>query len=575
MSTASDRRAPGMARIPFDAMVEVGGALGPSFEAQAVNLSEEGMQLRTAYLPEVGQPVMCRFDAGQGMTVVAAGEVLWRENVGDGGEFGIRFMNLDAQSTSALQRIIGLGEDGSLPRAPQGKKVRLHIDGLASPMRARVRDQHDVCVTAYSELGFLQVGKPLDLEDAVNGSRRAALIDRVDVELDADSRIPQLVVTLRYDDTDARNAQAAAGDIPVHEDNHAPPSESDAPMTVEAAAREEMANDDEDHVPARARDQAEHGGPHDQEDDVEAESRKLKGSFARNASKVAPALLSWAARAKTTVALLAAKAKAARAGGDAEVPVRRTTAPAPGGGLHAAGRRVVRGSMHDDEPVEEAPKPGFKVTKKKIAVAGALGTAVLLAFFAMRKPAPPAPLAAAPPVEASALPNAGAAPVNTATGIVPPPNDPLAAAAAAKANGNPLADMGGMSEGSGKKGKPQPFTNGAVGAHGNTIKVHMDGSIDAIEGAPDPTGFMVFLPGRKTSEAAGSLASKDPRIAAFHVENEASGARLTVSFKDGTPNYNVRAKGSDLEITLAKPNANGDKAPAAHAGKKKHGKKHH
>ena len=39
MSTTSDRRAPHAARIPFDAMVEVGGALGPSFEARAVNLS--------------------------------------------------------------------------------------------------------------------------------------------------------------------------------------------------------------------------------------------------------------------------------------------------------------------------------------------------------------------------------------------------------------------------------------------------------------------------------------------------------------------------------------------------------
>src|SRR5262245_31805202 len=98
MSTESDRRAPGATRIPFDAMVEVGGALGPSFEARAVNLSEEGMHLRTAYLPEVGQPVTCRFDAGQGSVVVAAGEVLWNEDHGNGGEFGIRFTNLDAMS---------------------------------------------------------------------------------------------------------------------------------------------------------------------------------------------------------------------------------------------------------------------------------------------------------------------------------------------------------------------------------------------------------------------------------------------------------------------------------------------
>ena len=85
MSNAHDRRAPGTARMPFDAMVEMVGTLGPSYEAQAVNLSEEGMQLRGAYLPEVGQPVMCRFDAGNDLTVTAAGEVLWREDLGDGG----------------------------------------------------------------------------------------------------------------------------------------------------------------------------------------------------------------------------------------------------------------------------------------------------------------------------------------------------------------------------------------------------------------------------------------------------------------------------------------------------------
>src|SRR3954471_14840674 len=111
MSHAHDRRAPGTARISFDGMVEVGGALGPSFEAQAVNLSEDGMSLRTAYLPEVGQPVMCRFDAGQGMSVIAAGEVLWKEDMGGGGEFGIRFTNLDQMSLGALQTILGIAHE--------------------------------------------------------------------------------------------------------------------------------------------------------------------------------------------------------------------------------------------------------------------------------------------------------------------------------------------------------------------------------------------------------------------------------------------------------------------------------
>jgi hypothetical protein len=90
MST-EDRRAPGTSRIPFDGLVEVGGAMGPSFEAQAINVSEDGMLLRTAYLPEAGQPLTCRFDAGPGESVLASGEVVWSQGAEKGGEFAIRF----------------------------------------------------------------------------------------------------------------------------------------------------------------------------------------------------------------------------------------------------------------------------------------------------------------------------------------------------------------------------------------------------------------------------------------------------------------------------------------------------
>jgi hypothetical protein len=217
MSTASDRRAPHASRILFDGMVEVGGALGPSYEAQAVNLSEEGMQLRTTYLPDVGQPVTCRFDAGQGMVVVASGEVLWKEEGGESGEFGIRFTNLDHTSAAVLSRIVGMVENGEAIRPPQGRKVRLHIDGLASPMRARVKSMQGASVTAFSELGFLQVGKHLDLEDAATGSRRAAQIDRVEVDVEPDTRIPQLVVTLRYDDAPLDDVAVVEG---AHESMH-------------------------------------------------------------------------------------------------------------------------------------------------------------------------------------------------------------------------------------------------------------------------------------------------------------------------------------------------------------------
>jgi hypothetical protein len=493
MSNAHDRRAPGVARIPFDAMVEVGGALGPSFEAQAINLSEEGMSMRTAYLPDIGQPVMCRFDAGQDGTIVVAGEVTWRDDLGDGGEFGIRFTNLDGQSGALLQRILGSGRDGQ-----PGNRVRLHIEGLASPMRARIKEQSSSGVTAYSELGFLQMGRPLELEDASSGNRRPALIDRVEVAVDDASRIPQLVVSLRYED-------AAVDEAPAH---------------VEA----------EEAAPAPVID--------------EEAPAALKEKVVAKMQVVGPAIVDWAKRAKTAAALLAARARR-KAGSDVEIPVRRTTAPAPGGGLHAEGRKVVR--TPEEEASEEAEAPRFAITKKKVALGVSVLIAGLLVFLAFRKPT-------THPADASALAES-AAPIAAETPPVAkpvaPPADPLAAAAASK-----------------PAGKPVPFTNGPVGAHPTILKIKMDGAIDSVQGAPQPTGFTIVIPNRKSIEPTASLADKDPRIAAVQVSNEPTGAELSVSFKDGVPNYIVRAHGDTLEMVLAKSSAHGDKAEAQ--AKKRH-----
>jgi hypothetical protein len=79
------------------------------------------------------------------------------------------------------------------------------------------------------------------------------------------------------------------------------------------------------------------------------------------------------------------------------------------------------------------------------------------------------------------------------------------------------------------------------------------------------------IPGRKSLDAAGPLASKDPRIAAIRVSNEPAGAELTVTFKDGVPNYQVKAHGDTLEMHLAKA-AHGDSASEGHG--KHHKKKH-
>jgi len=573
-------------------MVEVGGALGPSFEAQAVNLSEEGMHLRTAYLPETGQPITCRFDAGQGMVVVAAGEVLWTDDMGDGGEFGIRFTNLDSASTVALQRIVGMVEDGMTLRPPQGRKVRLHIEGLASPMRARVKGAQGPSVTAFSELGFLQVGKQLDLEDAATGSKRPALIDKVAVEVEQDTRIPQLIVTLRYDDEEARAGGAMEVDMAEtgrdgmgeHGDHEGHDAHDQA--GEHAHAGHEQAHDgmdDDDVAPPRGHEH-DHGDAHlsarmsaSATDEVpEGETSKpMKGALARSAAKVTPALEKWAKRAKTTMAVLAARAIAKKGGkgDDVEIPVRRTTAPAPGGGLHTAGRKVIRGDA-PDRPTHAMPdddKPRFPINKKKMIVAGSIGAATILAFVAFRKPAPaPSATTVMPPdtISASAPPVGG--PVTGAAPVAPAPvNDPLASAALGAAGMGPVDPSNPADKG--HHGRATPFGMGTV-TRGNVLKIKMDGPVEKIQGASQPAGFTVVIPGRKALDSASALAAKDPRIAAIRMANENGGAELTVTFKDGVPNYQVKARGDTLEMHLARPNRGSDKAPEAH---KKHGKKHH
>ncbi len=524
MST-EDRRTPGAMRFPFEGLVEVGGARGPSFDAQAVNVSEEGMQLRTMYLPEAGQPLTCRFDAGHGESVLASGEVVWARGAEKGGEFGIRFAGLDAESVAALKRIGALPSSGAFGQAARlGGKVRLHIEGLASPMRAKIKDSHAAAVTVGSDLGFLQVGRALELEDATNGNKRPASIDRVEVAVDPDSRVPQLVVTLRYTDMpfDSKEGPADAHHSKVRVDD----------------AVDDLAA-------------------------IENASARMKGVVARKAALVGPAFARLAQRAKTTIALLAKRAPRL----DDGTSVRRTTAPPLGGGLHASGRRVVRGDggLADAEEAGAAPK--VKMTKRKAAVASAVMIAAILGALAIKKSHHDvAPEAAAPvATETVAAASAVATTVLPAPGVGSSQPGPSAAPIAATPQGegtpagahepNAGAVAGGddatdPSKSTHKHHRPAPFGNGPV-HHGNVLRLKMDGPVEVIEGAQQPTGFAVKLPGRKSLEAAGPLAARDSRIAAIKVSNAPTGAELNVTFRDGVPNYQVSARGDNLVIALA------------------------
>ncbi|WP_438029281.1 PilZ domain-containing protein [Sorangium sp. So ce233] len=239
--SGAERRAGAGQRVRIEALVAVGETSGGGFEAESIDMSPEGMRLRTAYLPRVGDALICRFD-GLGKELVVEGEVCWRAEQARGGEFGLRFTGLDAEAEEAVRAMCSSMDAGAAPTltaaagaapaametAQRGARVRLHIDGLGSPMKARVRAGGPDDLEVGSNLEFLKVGRSLELEEVEQGTRREAYIDHVKVEVDPATSVPQLVVTLRYE-----APRAARASRPRASSESLPPAK---PAALEAGA---------------------------------------------------------------------------------------------------------------------------------------------------------------------------------------------------------------------------------------------------------------------------------------------------------------------------------------------------
>ncbi|WP_437759032.1 PilZ domain-containing protein [Sorangium sp. So ce1389] len=259
-----ERRAGAGQRVRIEALVAVGETSGGGFEAESIDMSPEGMRLRTAYLPRVGDALICRFD-GLGKELVVEGEVCWRAEQARGGEFGLRFTGLDAEAEEAVRAMcssMDAGAGGSAPAltvpsgsapaaetAQRGARVRLHIDGLGSPMKARVRAGGPDDLEVGSNLEFLKVGRSLELEEVEQGTRREAYIDHVKVEVDPATSVPQLVVTLRYE---APRAARAPRPRSASSESLPPPRPSAPTLEAGAGARASSAPPHGEGAPARA-----------------------------------------------------------------------------------------------------------------------------------------------------------------------------------------------------------------------------------------------------------------------------------------------------------------------------------
>jgi len=600
MTEIQERRAEGAGRVRVETLVEVcGNEPGiPAFEAEAVDVSARGMHLRTAYLPDDGAPLVCRFEEG-GREIVVEGRVAWRREGSRGGEFGVEFTALDSGSVGALRELCdsSAGSDGGPVAHESGKsevgsRVRLHIDGLGSPMKARVRESGSRKVQVGSNLEFLKVGRKLEVEDLEAGGRRQAQIDGVSVAIDPETRVPQLVVQLRFagaeDTTPEPSVTALSGSEAPARGFKIPA----AAVTTDAAPARDVAPDSED------------------DEDAEALRGKLGEAAAKTGEAVqtaGAAALRFSARAAQGMGGLfkGASRKVLELTKRAEpAPQRRTTAPAPNGARAAEAQRLRPQSQATIE--EEAPAAKPSLPRKKLML-GAGGVVLLASVAALAthhstpsaRPtsaalatavvtaAPPstgAPLSATTPADLgpSAVPSAnvplfGPTPMATMepAPLAPPPGSPesIEAQEKADAKSNPSGaalavaapDEGFSDESSdgdtdksnaktSKEDKPgktdtTPWGHGKL--HSPTIyRLRLDGPGGKLQGALLPTGFTVLIPGHKLMEHGGPIAKRDPRFSSVRTSNRTEGAEVTFRFRDSVPAYRVRLRRDYVEILI-------------------------
>jgi hypothetical protein len=412
------------------------------------------MHLRTAYLPEEGAPLVCRFE-DQGREIVVEGVVAWRKESKKGGDFGVKFTALDSRSVDSLRELVKRDvedKDDSGAQTARGSRVRLHIEGLGAPMKARVRTGGSQKVQVGSNLEFLKVGRKLEIEDLEAGARREARIDGVEVVVDPESQVPQLLVALRYEgveDTPEPSVLDLGGDPAkpaslyidagaVTTDARAPAEKpsGDAVEARSADAADAPSSDDptpSGDVPAASDD--------DVSDAIPAATRAARrlgsaaeqaGSKARDAS-IAAAKFSSSALSSMTKLFGSASAKIAalRAGKQGSTK-RRTTSPPPEGPMSLEGKRLrPQASKRDGEKTEtpQGPTLGQRMKKPRTLLAAAgvavLGTSIA---FAMRSGKPdaekPEALVTAPQTPVGQAPAAAApAPATPAA----PPGSPVTA----------------------------------------------------------------------------------------------------------------------------------------------------
>ena len=302
MQAAHERRSNVAVRVPLDVLVSLAHRdFDEPFEADAVNLSTGGLSMRAAYLPEVGSRLACRFECPPlGEPLEAEGEVVWATDAGEHqGEFGLRFVALDARSEEAIRALVGDDAEASAVPAPGARAVaRLFLDGVPTPIVARVTHRADDLMTLEQELPFLALDTGVAVRDA-SGAARRGRIGSGDLQLCGD--LPKLVLQVVFDEPLAASAASTSVASPSSMATSSRPltlpgdDRTDPDLVAPMMAHAAYADDEAEHAAVRRSSSgmlaAPTGGEEDDEEEHEDSARLSADDALRelNASMAASA----------------------------------------------------------------------------------------------------------------------------------------------------------------------------------------------------------------------------------------------------------------------------------------------
>ncbi len=614
-----DRRAANVQRVALTTLVDIctqEGEISP-FQGESANVSGRGMQVRTSYLPAVGEALICRLNHDD-QEILVEGKVAWRSEGQDSGEFGIQFTALDADSAHVLQ---SLGEtetaaESFLPPAiteeeceesdfVDGSRVKLHIEGLGAPMKACVHEGSTRKLRVGSSLDFLKVGRTLEIEDVEGGVRRGAHVDTVNVVINPSTSVPELVVQLRYEGMTPTPAPTAAVDFDDEAFSSLGASDSlrSVSMDHSVAGLDEL-DDDEPAPwePAADAIRQRLGGAMASASQVAGKAGGLFSSAAKSAknsvSSAVQGRMQHAREESTSLRSMSPQSTGVKR--RQTTRAARNTAPSYlRSGIHAAGlagksrpsvspsQRVSVSSRSSKQGGRGAEKVQKSATQRRFSPAMIFGVAFVVfggSAFALRSAGSAEEAVAS---AESSLASEGAKKQETMGAIAS-----KSSASAAKKKGKPegvLAEVplfgpqamavkpaekprtaaeevksekraaaAAVEDQTWEEEAPVQVKQSAPWGRGRlylpTIhRIRLDGVGRTLSGAVNQDGFTVVVSGRKAMESGKSIQKRDKRIMVVKANNNARGATVRFEFRGPVPPYRVRLRKDFVEFLISAP----------------------